>query len=115
MADALFIATALFLLAFFLAAEAFRLKQGRPGRLVSFLREENPAAGMIRSRVLVRMESGEEVEAMLPACVLCLGRLREGDRVVVNRSRGEYLVGLSPLIGRGRGKASGPETGCRGV
>jgi len=103
--DALFYLTALFLVLFFLAAETLRQRRARSGRLVAFLQSPNPAAGMIESRALVKLDSGEEVEVTVPTCVMCMGRLCEGDRVSVNACADGYRAGLPSWSGRRWGKA----------
>lgn len=52
------------------------------------------AFGLGAARAAVELESGETVDAAVPGCVQCLGRLRPGDRVRVNDTRDGYIVGL---------------------
>ena len=97
---ALFAATAIFLFAFFLGTDIFRRSRSESGRLKSFIREDNPAAAMLRCRAIVELDGGRTIEASVPGCVLCLGRLREGDRILVVKCAEGYQAELPYLPGK---------------
>ncbi len=88
-----YIASAVVLLAGMAAIEIYRWRKGVAGRIIN-LEVDKITFGLGGARAAVELESGETVEATVPGCVQCLGRLRPGDRVRVNKTRDGYVVGL---------------------
>ncbi len=75
------------------AVEIYRWRRGISGRIVE-INADGVAFGIGEARSVVELESGKTVEAAVPGCVQCLGRLRPGDRVRINKTRDGYVVGL---------------------
>jgi len=110
--DIVYIVSAAVLLAGMAAAEIYRWRRGIAGRIVN-IEVEKMTFGLGGARASVKMDSGETVEATVPGCVQCLGRLRPGDRVRVNRTRDGFIVGLP--YGLSRRKKGAPVCGARGT
>ncbi len=102
-------ATTLILFVFFVAAEIYRLKRGRPGVIVSMSDSE---ISLPVSTVTVRLRAGKVVTAQLNCCTACLGRLEVGDEVRVGASREGYVVDL-PWFRRKQCGDSGEMTKCQ--
>ncbi|UCE27988.1 MAG: hypothetical protein JSW52_04340 [Candidatus Coatesbacteria bacterium] len=98
-----YIASAAVLLAGMAAVEIYRWRRGVPGRIID-LEIDKIAFGLGGARAAVELESGETIDATVPGCVQCLGRLRPGDRVRVNETRDGYVVGLPYGLARGKKK-----------
>jgi hypothetical protein len=107
-----YIASAVVLLAGMAAAEIYRWRRGAAGRIVE-IETDRIAFGLGAARAAVELDSGETVDAAVPGCVQCLGRLRPGDRVRVNDTRDGYVVGLPfGLVRKKKGGAvCAPDTG----
>jgi|GEM_PF-1354950 len=99
-----YIASAAVLLAGMAAVEIYRWRRGVAGRIID-LKIDKITFGLGGARAAVELESGETVDATVPGCVQCLGRLQPGDRVRVNETRDGYVVGLPYGLARGKKKA----------
>lgn len=87
-------ATLAFLIALFLAAEAYRIVRGARGVIVTV---EDPTLLLVplpTMNVRVRLDDGRVVLARLDACTSCMGHLKCGDQVRVARTREGWVVGL---------------------
>jgi hypothetical protein len=92
-------ATLAFLIALFVAAEAFRIIRGTRGVILS-VRDEGLAAAMSVMTVKVKLKGGAEIDAELNSCTACMGMLKVGDEVRVSPTRDGYVVDL-PWMRRG--------------
>lgn len=86
--------TVLFLVGFFLYVEIRQWVGRRQGVIVGVIGSPLPLANLLGSEVRVRMDDGELITAVVPACTQCMGRLRVGDDVHVVSTGDGYSVKL---------------------
>ena len=103
----LYIASAIILVGGLIAVEIYRHRRGTAGTVKRLISVE-PGFGLGEGEMEVELENGEVVAAKVPGCVQCMARFREGDRVLVTKIRGKYMVGM----GTGLKKR---DTGCATV
>jgi hypothetical protein len=101
----IYIASAIILLSGMGAVEIYRWRRGVGGYLKN-VETDRLAFGLGGIRAAVELDSGETVEATVPGCVQCIGRLCPGDRVRVNKTREGYVVGLPYGLARRKKKAT---------
>ncbi|MCP4230670.1 MAG: hypothetical protein GY771_11075 [bacterium] len=88
-----YITSAIILVGGLIAVEIYRHRRGTAGTVKRLISVE-PGFGLADGEMEVELDGGEEVTANVPGCVQCMGRFREGDRVLVNKIRGKYMVGM---------------------
>jgi hypothetical protein len=78
----------------FAAAHLARRGKAVRGAIVSFV--DDPVSGMFlpASAVNVRLNDGRQVVARLDSCTACLGRLSEGDEVLVSACNDGWVIDL---------------------
>jgi hypothetical protein len=108
-----YISSAVVLLAGMAAVEIYRWRRGVAGRIID-LEIDKITFGLGGARATVELESGETINATVPGCVQCLGRLRPGDRVRVNETRDGYVVGLPYGLARSKKGAAACARGTGG-
>ncbi len=106
-------ATVLFLVVVFVAAEVYRMRRAKTGRIVDFEDQGVALVALPMMKVQVRLDDGAIVQAHLNSCTACLGRLQIGDAVRVSPSRDGWVVDL-PWV-RGKKCSSSIEAQCRGT
>ena len=87
-------ATAIFLVAIFIAAEVYRMTRGVRGVISSVKDIGIDPILLPVTPVNVRLENGAEITANVNCCTACLGHLKIGDQVRVCRSKEGYVVDL---------------------
>jgi len=92
--DALYYATAAFLVLGWIVLEILRGRRSLAGTIVRVREDELPLASLLRSRVIVRLENGREVAAVAGGCVRCQNGLRPGSRVLLLKQNDQYVVSL---------------------
>ncbi len=92
-------ATLIFLVAFFIAVEIWRIRRGQHGVIVALGDDADFPVPLPVTSVQVRLENGSHVKATMSCCTACLGRLQIGDQVKVSPSRDGWVVDL-PWFGR---------------
>jgi DNA-binding beta-propeller fold protein YncE len=89
----IYVVSAIVLLTGMAAVEIYRWHRGAAGHIVE-IETDGIAFGLGGARATVELDSGETVDATVPGCVQCLGRLQRGDRVRAIDTREGYVVGL---------------------
>ena len=95
----LYVASAIILIGGLIAVEVYRHRRGTGGTVKRLISVE-PGFGLGEGEMEVELDGGGEVIAKVPGCVQCMGRFREGDRVLVNKIRGKYMVGMGTGLKR---------------
>jgi hypothetical protein len=86
--------TLIFLVTVFLAAEAYRMVRGKRGVVLAVAAEKPGEAALVGINALILLENGSQIEAQIPACTVCIGRLGVGTQVRVTQSEWGYLVDI---------------------
>ncbi len=94
MADFVAWGTTLFLIGFFAFVQIYCSVKSRHGRIKHVEASSIDQFDLLPRSVSVQLESGEEVQAQASACILCMGRFSQGDRVQVLENKGKYTIGL---------------------
>ncbi len=95
--------TTLFLIGFFAFVQVYCLVKSHRGRIQQVDASPMDQFDLLPHSVFVQLENGEKVQAQASACVLCMGRFNQGDRVHVLENNGQYTIGL-PFVPCHRGK-----------
>lgn len=99
----LYAVSAVILIGGLIAVEIYRHRRGKAGTVKKLISVE-PGFGLGEGEMEVELDGGEAVVAKVPGCVQCMGRFREGDRVLVNKIRGKYMVGMGTGFRRRKAK-----------
>lgn len=94
-----YVASAIILFGGLVATEIYRHRRGTAGTVKRLISVE-PGFGLADGEMEVELDGGEAVLAKVPGCVQCMARFREGDRVLVNKIRGKYMVGMGTGLKR---------------
>jgi hypothetical protein len=105
MEHTLFLVTAAFLLAGWLAMEIAMHRRLLRGTVLGARAPRLPLAGLLGAEVLVRLDDGREVAAQASGGVQCQARLAPGSRVALLRRGDGYVVAV-PWLNR-RAKSCG--------
>ena len=106
-------ATVLFLVVVFIAAEVYRMRRAKTGRIVGFEDQGVALVALPMMKVQVRLDDGATVQAHLSSCTACLGRLQIGDAVRVSPTRDGWVVDLPWTRGKKCNSSMGAH--CRGT
>lgn len=92
--------TLIFLVAVFLAAEAYRMVRGKRGVVLSVDEGRVGEAALVGVTALILLDNGSKIKADIPACTVCIGRLGVGTEVRVTQSERGHCVDI-PWCRRG--------------
>ena len=87
-------ATLLFLVAVFVVAEVFRANRGIRGVILSMNDVGSDLLTLPSTTATVKLQDGNEINAALDCCTVCIGQLKVGDEVRVTDSRSGYVIDL---------------------
>lgn len=82
------------LVIFFVGVEIYRSKYFLRGVILEFCASDLIVDSLIATRMKVRLQNGNIIEAEAPRCTMCLGNLSVGDEVSISRSHDRYIVNL---------------------
>lgn len=99
--NVLYAVSAVLLIGGLIAVEIYRHRRGSAGTVKRLISVE-PGFGLGEGEMEVELDGGETIIAKVPGCVQCMGRFREGDRVLVNKIRGKYMVGMGNGLKRSK-------------
>jgi hypothetical protein len=86
--------TTLFLLGFFAFVQIYCSIKSRRGHIKRVEAGSMDQFDILPRSVTVQLEDGKEIQAQASACILCMGRFSQGDRVQVLEHNGKYTIGL---------------------
>jgi hypothetical protein len=94
MADFITLGTTLFLIGFFAFAQIYCSVKSHRGHIKQVNANSIDQFDLLPRSVSVHLENGKEIQAQASACILCMGRFSQGDRVRVFENKGKYTLGL---------------------
>ena len=86
--------TTLFLICFFAFVQIYCSVKSHRGHIKKVDANSIDPFDLLPRSVSVRLENGKVIQAQASACVLCMGRFNQGDRVQVFENEGKYTIGL---------------------
>lgn len=68
--------------------------RGKRGVVLAVAAEKAGEPVLVGVNALILLENGSRIEAQIPACTVCIGRLGVGTQVRVTQSQQGYLVDI---------------------
>lgn len=94
MYDFVVLCTFIALIIFFAVVEVYKSKTYIKGMIVDFCHSDIGVEKLITSRIKVKLENSQIVEAEAMSCTMCLGHFAVGDEVKLTKSKDKYIVNL---------------------